>query len=132
MKFLLIFLVIIAILAVILLVFVLLHKARLKQMSPYVLKSVLTDEEYNLLVNIFDEAFSHWDIGSFKGGGVWKKEASPEQKMLLGSMKQGRLSWYELDLLMNYIEHMRLSAGEEADQVLGHLYNKLDQLKSSI
>ena len=77
-------------------------------------------------------AFSHWEIGSFKGGGVWTKQASPEQKMLLGSMKQGRLSWYELDLLMNYITHMRRSAGEEADQVLSHLYNKLDQLKASI
>ena len=90
------------------------------------LRSILTSREYDFLLALFDNAFSHSRSGSFRGGGVWREEASADQKELLEHMKKGRIDYSQLTMLMEYIGILGPQSGEDASGLLDEIYRKLD------
>ena len=90
------------------------------------LRSILTSREYEFLVALFDNAFSHSRSGSFRGGGVWREASSADQMELLEQMRKGRIDYSQLIMLMEYIGILRPGAAEDADVLLDEIYHKLD------
>ena len=90
------------------------------------LRSILTYREYDFLLALFDNASSHSRSGSFRGGGVWREEASADQKELLEHMKKGRIDYSQLTMLMEYIGILGPKTGEDASGLLDEIYRKLD------
>ncbi len=103
-----------------------------RRSTPYVLKSVLTDEEYSFLTALYQNISHQFKIGTFKGGGVWREEASADQKEICSQIEQGRMSWYCLDLLIASLRNMAYSSGtsDEMCQALLQIKGKLEKLEA--
>ncbi len=94
---------------------------------PYVL-SKLDDAEKEMLATAYNNAL-YPKQATFKGGGVWRKEASLEQKWMVGHIRQGRLSETELEVLKRFVLSMysENSKNKEVQSLMYDLYEKLEQ-----
>ena len=88
---------------------------------PYTLDS-LSNEELMWLLSAYKAAISP-ETGTFRGGGVWRQEASPAQQQLLAALFRGRLNQDQLDMLIDFVTRAgRDRSNPLADEVLKKLY----------
>jgi hypothetical protein len=91
---------------------------------PYKLDS-LEPEEYVLLLQAYSKAIEP-ETGTFRGGGVWRKEASLSQLEFKGALIRGQLSKEELEELKGFV--IRLMNSNPDNAILESIYRKLCNL----
>ena len=92
-----------------------------KRGRPYKL-NCLEPEEHSLLVRAYSQAIVP-ETGTFRGGGVWRNEASLSQLEFQGALSRGRLSKEELDKLLDFVN--RLIKSNPNNTVLEDIHHKL-------
>lgn len=88
---------------------------------PYKLDS-FEPEEYALLMQAYAKAIEP-ETGTFRGGGVWRKEASFSQREFQSALIRGQLSKEELEELNGFV--IRLMNSNPDNAILESIYRKL-------
>ena len=96
---------------------------------PYSLEPLST-EERAWLESAYESTLKS-EMGTFRGGGVWRKEPSMEQKSLLGAIRIGRLDRAQMDKLLEFVQLVGMSLHEanNSDPYIEEIYRKLDKIR---
>ena len=93
---------------------------------PYVLNS-LTEEEKNWLADLYDRSLVS-ESGTFRGGGVWRREPSFYQKEIVGQIRSGRLDQTGLNTLQSMVFSL-MEANKDNEQAKNLLNVMLMKVK---
>ena len=72
-----------------------------RELHPYVLSS-LSDEERKWLGDLYERSLTT-ETGTFRGGGVWRREPTFYQRQLVGDIYRGRLDQTGLNTLQSML-----------------------------
>ena len=78
--------------------------------QPYTLDS-LSKEELLWLITAYNDAISPKTC-TFRGGGVWRSEATPEQKNLQTALILGRMDEAQLEMLIEFVNRASKGTSE--------------------